>query len=242
MVWAWVKIDGNLPGDGEQNRTKPDKSGHDMPGNLTKPDGQEPNYLAKPIISQDVIRAAWRGELTKACLIEVNPAWRHILGDAAWIVPDEAARARVWSKDKNHLIFTPAELFRAVQTVMEQGEAAKSVFDAKRMFGGDLLFDGMQEAADTGADISPEDSHLWQRLISEAAKINIDFVARLKYIRGAGAKLEPDARLGYKIVPIIDASGQNGWPSWEAYEAERWCLNPYREQLVNLLKRLAGII
>ncbi|SDF65191.1 hypothetical protein [Sporolituus thermophilus] len=222
MVWAWVKIDDDLP----------DKK-------QVKPDEQEPKDLAKLIIPKDVIRAAWRGELTKACLIEVNLAWRHILGEAVWIVPDEAARARVWARDKDHLIFTPAELFRAVQTVAEQGEAAKGVFDAKRMFGGELLYDGTQEATDTGAGLSPADSHLWQWLISEAAKIDVDFAARLKYIRGTGAKLEPDARLGYKIVPIIDASGQNGWPSWEMYEAERWCLNPYREQLVGLLKRLA---
>lgn len=85
--------------------------------------------------------------------------------------------------------------------------------------------------------LSPSDHDLWMKLFYLADKyVGKDLCDRLQYIRAGGCHLEPHPQYGYVIRPII---GPIGWASKHQYEQERKCLNPYKEKLVRLLKRLA---
>jgi hypothetical protein len=190
---------------------------------------------------QDTIRMAYMGELKKPVLLAPNAEWQGIWQGNAWLVPDEASKTRIKAKHPGSLVVLPGEFFNLCQTVDENGQGARAVFEAFSMFGGQLYLgiDAVEQTPnDPGADISPEDSALWLPLLEKARAIDMDFAARLLYIRGAGAKLVPDERIGYRIQPIIDPSGVSGWTSLKQYEAERWCLDPYKTQLVEVLKAL----
>lgn len=92
---------------------------------------------------------------------------------------------------------------------------------------------------DPGWDISPDDSRLWIKVLTMAKEIDVDLLARLLYLRGTGCRLIADTKTGLRIVPIIDPTGQAGWTSQAVYNSEKWCLNPYRQKLMQLLKKLS---
>lgn len=84
---------------------------------------------------------------------------------------------------------------------------------------------------------SPYDHDLWIKLFYLADKyVGKDLCDRLQYLRAGGCKLEAHPKYGYVIRPII---GPIGWASKNQYEQERKCLNPYRDKIIRLLKRLA---
>ena len=85
-------------------------------------------------------------------------------------------------------------------------------------------------------DVSPEDSYLWMELFIDADMINQDLARRLEYLRNTGCQLVPDSQYGYKIQPIIDPTGRNGWESVEHYQAEVVCLDPYVKDVLILLR------
>lgn len=91
---------------------------------------------------------------------------------------------------------------------------------------------------DPGADISPEDSELWLTLFTWAREIDVDFYARLFYVRGGGARLVEHEKFGYIIQPIIDPEGKKGWPTREFYDQEKQCLNPFAGAVTTLLQNL----
>lgn len=91
---------------------------------------------------------------------------------------------------------------------------------------------------DQRAALNPEDHRLWMALFDLAIKyVGRDLCDRLQYLRGAGCRLMPHSKYGYVIRPII---GAFAWSSRAEYEREAKCLNPYKEKLVRLLKRLGG--
>jgi len=94
---------------------------------------------------------------------------------------------------------------------------------------------------DPGVDVSPVDSPLWVRLLAAAKKIDNDFAARLLYLRGGGCRLVSNERTGFRLEPIIDETGCNGWISQQVYDVEKQCLWPYKEKLVDLLKELKEV-
>ena len=84
---------------------------------------------------------------------------------------------------------------------------------------------------------SPCDHNLWIKLFYLAEKyVGRDLCDRLQYLRAGGCRLQVHSKYGYVIRPII---GAMGWSSKHQYEQERKCLNPYKEKLIRLLKRLA---
>lgn len=85
--------------------------------------------------------------------------------------------------------------------------------------------------------ISPNDHKLWMELFYLADKfVDRDLCDRLQYLRNAGCKLEVHPQYGYVIRPII---GPFSWDSLKQYENERKCLNPYRDKVIWLLKKLS---
>jgi len=92
---------------------------------------------------------------------------------------------------------------------------------------------------DPGVEIAPADSLLWVRLLTAAKKVDLDFAARLLFLRGAGCSLVPNEKTGFRLEPVIDETGCNGWIDQELYDIEKQCLWPYRHKLTELLKILA---
>ena len=86
---------------------------------------------------------------------------------------------------------------------------------------------------DPAADLSQKDSALWIELLAMLQK-NKELTAKLLYLRGAGCRLVEHGR-SYKIVPIIDTSGQNGWTSQEQYDQEKWVLMAHNDELSRAL-------
>ncbi len=92
---------------------------------------------------------------------------------------------------------------------------------------------------DPYGELHPDDSMLWLELMGQARNqgdIGQDFFERLFVIRGGGAVMEPSAKFGYVIKPII---GVNGWPTLEEYNREKEPLNKYLKPLCRLLKELS---
>lgn len=88
---------------------------------------------------------------------------------------------------------------------------------------------------DLGYDFFPADSELWMTLFEEADQVDSELCSILMYLRGGGARLIPNPKFGYIIRPIV---GAGAWETKEAYDAERRALEPYREKLLALLKKL----
>lgn len=85
--------------------------------------------------------------------------------------------------------------------------------------------------------ISPHDHNLWMKLFYLAEKfVGRDLCDRLQYLRNCGCRLEVHPQYGYVIRPVI---GPFSWNSKNQYNEERKCLNPYKDKVVWLLKRLA---
>jgi hypothetical protein len=85
---------------------------------------------------------------------------------------------------------------------------------------------------------SPWDSSLWLELFIIADEVNHEFTVRLEWLRAVGANLMLDPQFGFRIMPIIDPTGTNGWNSQQHFEKERECLDPYYNQVVEALKEL----
>ena len=92
---------------------------------------------------------------------------------------------------------------------------------------------------DPGAELSPEDSGLWLMLLSRTES-DRELYARIFFVRAAGTKLIPNEQWGFVFAPIVDATGKSGWPSVAYYKQEVQCLDPYREQIVPMLKGMAA--
>lgn len=88
-------------------------------------------------------------------------------------------------------------------------------------------------------ELSPDDSDIWLILFEEADKVSEELCAVLMYLRGGGVRLLPSPRFGFIIRPVI---GKNGWPTAEAYDAEKAALNTYKDKLLKLLKELPSAI
>lgn len=78
----------------------------------------------------------------------------------------------------------------------------------------------------------PQDSDLWLRLLSKAHGVNSELYAILDYLRGAGTILVKDSKFGYKLQPLIN---ENAWQSFEQYQAESIYLQPYKNELIEIL-------
>lgn len=94
---------------------------------------------------------------------------------------------------------------------------------------------------------SPNDSPLWLELFMLAAKVDVNLAKQFEIIRTTGAWLLLDQQYGFRIQPIIDPKGANGWTTMEQYNAERRYLMPYMNNVVEALRELrrrfdAGLI
>ena len=91
----------------------------------------------------------------------------------------------------------------------------------------------MEVMQDPAADLSKEDSALWLELFAMLKK-NGELTAKLLYLRGVGCRLVEHGR-SYKIMPIIDPSGMEGWTSQEQYDREKWVLMAHKDELSRAL-------
>lgn len=78
------------------------------------------------------------------------------------------------------------------------------------------------------------DSNLWLDLFKKADKINPDLAQRLMYLRNVGCRLHESEKFGYMIMPIEDYWELSG----SIYGEEKICLNPYRDDVIKLLRGL----
>ncbi len=85
---------------------------------------------------------------------------------------------------------------------------------------------------------SPQDSNLWLELFILADKVSHELTVRLEWLRAVGANLVFDQQFGFRIVPIIDSTGTNGWHSQQQYDAEKACLEPFFREVIEALKEL----
>jgi len=194
--------------------------------------------------AHEIIKRAYRGELRHAALIEPLSDWSCIWGSAVWLCPDDTSKQTIRKKYPNTLALLVNDFFKVCELIATQGKDSKGVLECLKVFGGSLNYapDAFaSDIVDSGADISPDDSALWVRVLEMAKVVSIDLVARLRYLRGAGCKLMQNNGTGFKLIPIIDSTGRNGWINQESYDAEKWCLNPYRQQLVELFQKLKDV-
>ena len=89
--------------------------------------------------------------------------------------------------------------------------------------------------ADTFYTVSPEDSERWLDLFLLADKLDPEFATILQYLRNAGTTLVKDAKWGYRLVPYV---GHEGWETVEQYRQEAKYLQPFKNQLALILKKL----
>lgn len=86
---------------------------------------------------------------------------------------------------------------------------------------------------------SPGDSVLWIELYFMAAVYDIGIADRLEFVRNTGAVLIMDDQWGFRIQPVIDPTGLNGWHSLQEYiqtgQAE---LRPCGDKITQFLKEL----
>lgn len=87
--------------------------------------------------------------------------------------------------------------------------------------------------------MSPQDSALWVVALTKAREMDKEFYVRLYYMRGLGTQLVRHQRWGYVLRPLITGDSANGWLNQAAYEEEKRCLEPYAQQLIQLLQMLA---
>ncbi len=78
----------------------------------------------------------------------------------------------------------------------------------------------------------PQDTDLWLKLLSAANGVNPELYAILDYLRGAGTILVQNSKFGYKLQPLIN---ENAWQSIEQYQAESIYLQPYKNELIEIL-------
>lgn len=95
------------------------------------------------------------------------------------------------------------------------------------------------EYRDDYRTIHPEDSKLWLELyiLADIAK-GEELCAMLAFVRNTGAILIKNDLYGYIIQPVI---GPNGWESREHYEKERVCMSRFKEDIIDILKKLRGM-
>lgn len=186
----------------------------------------------------EAIRLAYRGELKNAVKLQPLPEWKSAWAGDVWLVPTEKTKQRYSDEYPNDLVLLANEFFHATDLISKQGASAKGAIHALRLFGGTMSDNAPRPTIDPSFDVSPDDSPLWCRLFEDCK--DRELVARLRYLRGAGCQLVETSD-SYRITPIIDATGCGGWPTLEAYEAEKWCLSAYTKELVALLKKLRAV-
>ena len=86
-----------------------------------------------------------------------------------------------------------------------------------------------------------KDSNLWAKLLTIAHDKNRYLFGILTWVRTVGASLEKtnNPAMPYKIVPIIaDENCKEGWSSMEEWNKEKKNLNPFVNELIEVLKEL----
>lgn len=90
---------------------------------------------------------------------------------------------------------------------------------------------------DPYANYSPDDTKIWMEIFTTIHE-NRELYSRLFFIRGGGTKLIRNQQWGFILQPIIN---ENGWENMEQYNREKQCLNDYKDEIVELLQRLANM-
>lgn len=78
---------------------------------------------------------ALTGELTRAVLVPVLPAYQKILGEWVWFCPEY----KTAEEKKPYLAFTPQELIVIIPLLFKNREFASTLVSAKRIFGGTIM-------------------------------------------------------------------------------------------------------
>ena len=207
-------------------------------------EAREPEPKSEQNIRAAVQRAR-KGQFRRRIVLPVSDKYRDFWGTD--IVAIAKTREEMNSLRQDYpgaVVLYWEELGHVLDVVERQGlEAAKHLLQARAIFGpnAEIMADDTglwpDEADDPGAEISPGDTHLWLILLREAKSLDIELWSKLAYLRGAGCRLEQGTK-GYVIRPIIDAEGKRGWTSVEEYDREKQCLEPYRQDVVRLLKEV----
>jgi len=104
---------------------------------------------------------------------------------------------------------------------------------------------GLREAhKDYLEEIYPEDSYLWLRLseLTETELNNPELCAAIKTVRLRGTRLKRSEKWGFVMEPAIE-EGLGYWSSRKEYEkACSIILDPYRRDLIKLLKLLSEVV
>lgn len=90
---------------------------------------------------------------------------------------------------------------------------------------------------DPYANYSPDDTKIWMEIFTTIHE-NRELYSKLFFIRGGGTKLIRNQQWGIILQPIIN---ENGWENMEQYNREKQCLNDYKDEIVELLQRLANM-
>ena len=92
-----------------------------------------------------------------------------------------------------------------------------------------------------------KDSVLWQQFLASAKDTDpgLELYSALLYMRACGTVFRKLAgnEMGLKIglCPLIDSTGNDGWPSQEEYNREKHkALDPVSGKLVELLKKMVA--
>lgn len=85
-----------------------------------------------------------------------------------------------------------------------------------------------------------QDSILWAQLLASALDINTNLYSALHYLRcrGTGIRRFPSGNLG--LYPYIDPTGNDAWSSQTEYDREKRILDPMRDDLIQLLRKVAA--
>ncbi len=105
--------------------------------------------------------------------------------------------------------------------------------------GEQMLLNMGHPLTDLFSNHSPGDSRLWQELYFISAVVDIGISDRLEFVRNVGAVLIMDDQWGFRIQPVIDSTGRNGWNSMQEYlQTGQVELRPYGDKIMQFLKEL----
>ena len=86
-----------------------------------------------------------------------------------------------------------------------------------------------------------EDHHLWEWIIREAQKVNMDLAGVLDGLRCGGTRLKK-VKGQWVLRPDVDPTGKVAWESVEEYEKMRdEYLMPHKERMVKLLRKMKEV-
>jgi hypothetical protein len=95
---------------------------------------------------EEIIELALTGELAESVLLPVRPAFRDILGNSAWLCPDQASAK---AKAPDLAFSSPEELIEVLPLLTKNRPLAAALIEGKRIFGGTIVDSYMADSPNT---------------------------------------------------------------------------------------------